>query len=240
MRPPSLNKLSPLPILGALLVACAANAQLPPSSCSSDGQPRPVALFERFINADCETCWSDPQTPKAQKGEVELDWIVPGARGEDAPLAVAASRDALSRLGALNRQRPLKSSEARAKALPGKPRLRVAQGLAMGGYMGASIELKPGTGGPWSAWLVLVETIPAGVEGTPVERNLVRNVLEMAWNESPVLSKAEHRRFLESRPISIPEGANPSRLGVVGWVEDSQGRIRAIAQSRCSAKPAKE
>jgi hypothetical protein len=227
MRPTSLNKLSPLPILGALLVAFAANAQLPPSSCSSDGQPRPVALLERFINADCEACWSDAQTPKAQKGEVALDWIVPGARGEDAPLAVAASADALSRLGALNRQRPLKSAEARAKALPGKHKLRVAQGLAMGGYMGASIELKPGSGGPWRAWLVLVEAIPAGVEGTPVERNLVRNVLVTEWPRGTT-------RLRESRPLSIPEGANPGRLRVVGWVEDAQGRISAIASSRCS------
>ena len=33
------------------------------SSCSSDGQPRPVALLERFINADCVSCWSDTQAP---------------------------------------------------------------------------------------------------------------------------------------------------------------------------------
>ena len=33
------------------------------SACSSDGQPQPVALLERFISADCLECWSDPGTP---------------------------------------------------------------------------------------------------------------------------------------------------------------------------------
>ena len=62
------------------------------SSCSSDGQPTPTALFERFINADCETCWRDPSTPIAAPGTLALDWIVPGTLGEDAPLAAATSR----------------------------------------------------------------------------------------------------------------------------------------------------
>jgi hypothetical protein len=33
--------------------------------------------------------------------------------------------------------------------------------------------------------------------------------------------------------MSIPEGANPKRLRVVGWVEDARGRVVATAQSRC-------
>jgi hypothetical protein len=39
--------------------------------------------------------------------------------------------------------------------------------------------------------------------------------------------------------MNIPEGANPSRLRVVGWVEDARGRIRAIAQSLCVPPGAK-
>ena len=41
--------------LAALVLVPAAHAQ---SSCASDGQPRPVALLERFINADCAACWA--------------------------------------------------------------------------------------------------------------------------------------------------------------------------------------
>ena len=100
--------------------------------------------------------------------------------------------------------------------------------------MGASIELKPGSGGPWQAWLVLVETLPAGTEGSPVARNLVRNALQPAWDGPHPLSNKEHLRLFESRPLSIPEGADPRRLQVVGWVQDASGRIRAIARSRCA------
>ena len=83
-------------------------------------------------------------------------------------------------------------------------------------------------------WLLLVETIPAGAEGTPVARNLVRNAVQTAWNQSGPLSKDEQKRLFESRPMNIPEGAQAARLRVVGWVEDAHGRIRAIAQSQCT------
>lgn len=209
------------------------------SSCDSDGQRRPVALLERFINADCESCWSDPRAPQPARGELALDWIVPGGKGDDAPLSAAASRDSLTRLEALGRTVPAAADASRKKAAAAGRKLRVAHGLAFQGYIGASIELKPGSGGPWKAWLALVETIPAGTEGSPLERNLVRNVFQPPWDSTPSLSKREQRRLFESRPMSIPEGANPQRLRVVGWVEDARGHIRAIAQSRCAAPASK-
>ncbi|HSV46828.1 MAG TPA: hypothetical protein VLJ58_13660, partial [Ramlibacter sp.] len=108
----------------------------------------------------------------------------------------------------------------------GPRRLRAAHGLPFNGYVGTSIELKSAGPGPWTAWLLLVETLPAGTEGSPVERNLVRNALQLGW--------AGGARKFESRPMSIPEGAQPQRLRVVGWVQDARGRIRAAAQSRCA------
>ena len=48
----------------AALLALSSNLHAQ-SFCASDGQPRPLQLMERFINADCETCWTDPATPKA-------------------------------------------------------------------------------------------------------------------------------------------------------------------------------
>jgi hypothetical protein len=162
---------------------------------------------------------------------------VPGRRGEDAPLAAAATPDAFARLNELGLATPTAQQPSRLPASSANQQLRVARGPSFNGYMGASVELKPGSGGPWRAWLLLVEALPAGTEGSPVARNLVRNALQPAWDGQRPLSKKEQLRLFESRPLSIPEGADPRRLQVVGWVQDASGRIRAIAQSRCAGAP---
>ncbi|NDP39124.1 MAG: hypothetical protein GZ093_10315 [Rhodoferax sp.] len=211
--------------------------------CSSDDQATPLSLFERFINADCASCWSDATTPLAPPGALALDWIVPGSQGEEAALAAAASRDALLRLSARQRDRPAtqRSEEIKVHGWSGAI-LRVANGPALGGYVGASIALSlplnqaPDT--PLQAWLVLVETLPAGFEGSPVPRNLVRNVLQPTWNMRDELSNSEHLRFKEIRPMNIPEGATPARLRVVGWVQDAAGRVAIAAESICPSEPA--
>ena len=95
--------------LASLSLALAHAPQaLAQTHCSSDGAPKPVALFERFISADCEACWGDAATPapSAKAGAVVLDWIVPSAQGDDAPLSAAATNDAALRLQALARQAP--------------------------------------------------------------------------------------------------------------------------------------
>ena len=231
---------SPL-LLTCLLLALAPLAQAQ-SYCASDGQPAPVQLLERFINADCDSCWGDPATPKPGAGAVALDWIAPGARGDDAPLAAAASRDALARLQALRQPLPARASVSRHRVprLPGST-LRVAHGLALADYIGASIELKPvpkaAKGRQWTAWLALVETLPAGTEGSPTERNLVRNLLQSIWDGRKPLLKTEQNRFFEARSMNIAAGSNPSRLRVIGWVEDEKGRLLVAAQSRCEVVP---
>ena len=219
-------------LLWAVMAFAASGAQAQ-SSCDSDGQPQPVGLLERFINADCESCWTDAATPRPGRRELAVDWIVPGSKGDDAPLSAAASRDAVARLEAQKRASPQRADALRRRAVPAGHELRVAHGLAFNGYIGTSIELKPGRGGPWHAWLLLVETLPAGTEGSPVERNLVRNALQPAWDVTGAPTRAQQRQLFESRPMSIPEGADPKRLRVVGWVEDARGRVVAAAQSRC-------
>ena len=211
------------------------------SFCASDGQPRPLQLMERFINADCETCWTDPATSKAGAGVVALDWIVPGSQGDDAPLSAAATRDAETRLKALGEAIPAGAST---RIRPVKPvsasTLRVAHGLPVADYIGASIELKPipaaGRKQRWTSWLALVETLPAGTEGSPVERNLVRNLLQSSWDGRKKRSKGEQNLFYEFRPMAFATAANPNRLRVIGWVEDEKGRVVAAAQSRCTAQ----
>jgi hypothetical protein len=230
------NNLSRL-MVPAVVLALHAGGLHAQSSCSSDGQPRPVGLLERFINADCEVCWSGAGAARPRAGELALDWIVPGSRGDDAPLSAAASRDALSRLEALRRPVPRRAATSQVRLQGAAGQLRVALGLPFNGYIGTSIELRPADHGPWRAWLLLVETIPAGTDGTPVARNLVRNALQPPWDGSRPLSKEEQQRLFESRPMSIPEGTKPDRLSVVGWVEDPRGRIRAIARSRCVPPP---
>lgn len=226
-------KLLPLLVpLVALPLALAAGAQ--PSSCSSDGVAAPRALLERFINADCDQCWRDPQTPEASSGTLALDWVVPGSQGDDAPLAAVATNDGTDRLDAIGAKLPARSSARFAQRTPGAPlKLRVAHGLPFNEYIGTSIEMQPARGGPWKAWLLLVETLPAGSEGSPVERNLVRNAFVADW---PAAARPPLAKRYELRPMRVAEGAKVERLRVVGWVEDAQGRIRAIEQSQCRAK----
>jgi hypothetical protein len=221
------------------LTLWAAHSAQAQSSCASDGQATPVALVERFISADCEACWSEPQATPPSAKTLTLDWIVPGKRGEDAPLSAAASQDALMRLQTLGRAAPATSTRTSSLVAGGSAnQLRVAHGLPLGGYMGTSIELKtalrPRGQATLSAWLVLVETIPAGADGTFTPRNLVRNVLQLPWNKRNQLSITERLVFHETRPLSIPSGATPKRLRVVGWIQDGRGRILTAAQSVCA------
>jgi hypothetical protein len=237
------HRTSALPLMAsfmaALLALAPAGQAWAQSFCASDGQPKPTQLLERFINANCDNCWADPATPKAGAGQLTLDWVLPGDKGDEAPLSAVAAREALDRLAALQLSPPAQTlaSTLPVKGLKGAT-LRVAHGLPLSGYLGASIELKPipaaAKGRQWTAWLALVETLPAGTEGSPVERNLVRNVLQTPWDGRKPLAKDAPRRFFDARSMSIAPGANPERMRVVGWVEDDKGRVLAAAQSHCA------
>lgn len=225
--------------------------------CSSDAQPQPVRLLERFLSADCEPCWSraSPQaSAKTQAGGqshqvLMLDWILPSRQGDEAALSGAASRDALLRLQTLGRPAPAREMQLSSSVPKGSAyRLRVAHGVALGGYIGASIEVRgmpspkaaspaptPGGSqrGETTAVLLLVETIAAGTEGTPITRHLVRNMLQIPWPGVNATGHQEPPSLLERRPLSVPSGAQAQRLRVVGLLQDQQGRLLAAAQSAC-------
>ncbi len=225
-------------LLLAVVVLASAGSVQAQSFCASDGQPQPKQLLERFINADCDSCWKDAATPKTGAGQLALDWVTPGSKGDDAPMSAIATRDALTRLESLKKQPPATSS-VQAQPVRGVKgaRLRVAHGLPLADYVGASIELKPvpssARGQNWTAWLALVETLPAGTEGSPVARNLVRNLLQASWNGRKQLSETEQSRFFDQRSMSIAAGVDASRLRVIGWVEDQKGQIVVAAASQC-------
>ena len=213
------------------------------SVCASNGQRQPVRLMERFTNADCADCWRDPATARATPGTAVLDWVLPGAQGEDAPLSAVASGDGTLRLQSLGDASPLTTSVKVSRISPDaalrKSVLRVARGLAISGYIGASIALKPaptpGKAARVTAWLALIETLPMGLEDSPVERNLVRNVFQSTWNLNKTLLKTERNQWFDQRSMGVLEGVNPERLSVIGWIADDQGRIIAAAQSACAA-----
>ena len=208
------------------------------SSCSSDGLRAPVVLAERFLSANCAMCWSTPSAAVASRSAV-LDWVVPSPLGDDAPLSAAALPEAAWRLDALHANSPATFSEHRKSVIARPYRLRVAQGMAVGGYAGASIEfpvsevrLPPG---PLQAWLVLVEHIPAGLEGTPMPRNLVRNTFARTWTAQDIELARTEGLLRETRAMGLGATADPQRLRVIGWVEDTRGQVLAAAQSHCGA-----
>ncbi|WP_255435335.1 hypothetical protein [Rhodoferax sp. BLA1] len=230
------------PILPLLLAATLAHGQ---SACSSDDQPAPTTLFERFINADCDTCWRDPSTPAAPPKALVLDWIVPGSQGEDAALAAAASSDAQARLASQQQPRPATQSQHTTSVAnwPGIT-LRLAHGPAVNNYVGMSVTLTLPANNtlawPLSGWVLLVENLPSGAEGSPLPRNLVRNALQPLWEKGETLSNQEYIRLEEFRAMSLPEGTQPKRLQLLGWVQDAQGQVLAAAGSRCPKEETNE
>jgi hypothetical protein len=198
--------------------------------CTSDEAPPAQAVLERFINADCAECWKDPATPKPAANTLALDWIVPGRKGDDAPLSAVATDDAVDRLDLLGRAPPERSDTVTTIRSGDPVPLRLAQGDAVNDYVGTTMELKDPGREPWHAWLLLVEQLPAGAEGSPGPRNLVRNVFRPDW--AKVVGRPPGM-LAEARVMQIHEGARPERLRLVALLQDARGRIRAITRTEC-------
>lgn len=233
-----IQKLRRLPAITWSLLLLTTSLAHGQSVCSSDNQAEPTALFERFTNADCDTCWRDANTPTGLPNALILDWIVPSDQGDEAPLAAAASTDALARLVSLQQTRPATQSQQThsVEKTPGAM-LRVAHGPAVGNYVGMSVSLSlpPETALTWplSGWVVLAESLPSGTEGSPLSRNLIRNVLQPLWTKGDTLSNEEKMNFKEIRAMSLPEGTHPDRLQLLSWVQDARGRVLVAARSVC-------
>ena len=109
------------------------------------------------------------------------------------------------------------------------PRLRIVDGPAWNGYIGLRLVVTRHSGvAPGAvAYAALVERVPAGNEGSPIERNLVRAVVgPLGLDELRGLSKIEHLRA-----VAVPAGSRADRLASVAWIEAADGRVMVAAHS---------
>ena len=192
--------------------------------------PGPGAtLVEQFIAADCPGCWAGHPSAAAARGW-QLDWITPA--GHHAPLAAAALPEAADRL----QRAALSAAQVQRRAgLPARPglSLRVAAGPAWQGYFGLQLSLLPPPRPAWpagtTAWLALVESLPAGSEGTAAPRALVRSVA----GPLPLDAAKPGQRLTLLRALRWPESAKPERLQARAWLEAPDGRVLAMVADRC-------
>lgn len=214
------------PMLAALSMLAAAAHAAP--ACPA---PVPRQLVETFISADCETCWQ--QRIDVGAGTLRLDWVVPGAQGDEAPLAVAALPEAGERL-----KSPLAKDAAAVQAHaatrpPAGLKITANSGLAWNGYIALVLDLQQRNAKALTpqamGWVALVERVPAGEDGSPEDRQLVRNVI----GPLPLaLPKGQHE-LRHLRAVRLPANVKVERLGAVGWIEDGDHIVALTQSSNC-------
>lgn len=203
-----------------------------------------AALVERFIAADCPDCWAAAAdgalAMPASTRHWTLDWLL--SRGAEAPMAAAALPEAAERgqrTGLLDAAMapaagPGQMQQARQalRPWPGLA-LRVASGPAWQGYFGLQLRVAVGRAtrlpAGSTAWLALVEQIPAGQEGSARPRALVRSVA----GPLPLQPLRPGQPLSHLQALRWPEGAQPARLQARGWLEAPDGRVIAMAADRC-------
>ena len=226
----------PPTLLPALIVALAL-ASTTMSAHSECAAPR--ELLERFIPAECESCWrAIPPAPQpSQPGAAfVLDWIVPAAGGAQTQLSHAAIAEAASRV---TRAGNLRGDEVLTQSTPlnvrSALRLKVEDGPAYNGYVALKIEASYDSPRPLpqglAAYLALVERIRAGDDGSPVARQLVRTVVGPFSLEG----LAPGRKIDHLRATRLPANIKAENLATVGWLETPAGRVLAVAASRTDA-----
>jgi hypothetical protein len=197
--------------------------------------PANAAVLERFINADCETCWTAADVPQPGANEWLLDWIVPTAKGDDAPLSPAAPAEAASRARRALGAEPTsgRTIAQRSAARNGKTvLLHVASGPAWSGYFAVQLEGSGRAPSGSSAWIALVESVTAGTDGTIAPRQLVRTVAG-PFEPAELRSGKSWQRL---QALRWPPTAKAVRLHARAWIEQRDGRIVAMASERCDAR----
>ena len=210
----------------AAAVATTLGATHAAPACAPPGAP----LIERFVDAHCTACWS--ASGETAGAGWRLDWIVPGATGDEAPMSAAAVPEAADRVRRSGAPPPAASqSVVRRTALTAAaaPRLEVQIGPAWHGYLALTLKVSGHAPAGATGWLALVEELPAGAEGSPIARELVRTVA----GPLPLAALAPGRPLTHLRALRWPETARPERLRARGWVESTGGRVLRFASSEC-------
>jgi hypothetical protein len=194
-----------------------------------------AALVEQFIAADCAACLAgQPPTAVAARGW-QLEWITP--TDENAPLAAVALPAAADRLQRAALPAPTASAAQvhRRTALQARPglSLRVVASPAGQSNVGLQLSLLPPARPAWptgtTAWLALVELLPARSEGNAASRALVRSVA----GPLPLDTAQPGQRLTHLRALRWPETAKPERLQARAWLEAPDGRVLAMAADHC-------
>jgi hypothetical protein len=108
----------------------------------------------------------------------------------------------------------------------------VQTGLAWKGYLALSLDLDrkassvDALGPQANAWLALVERVPAGSDGTPVSRQVVRALV----GPLPLDFSRDGQSVHHLRALRLPADSQPERLAAVGWIEDG-GQMLMASQS---------
>jgi len=192
-----------------------------------------AAVFERFISAECSACWTDVAAPVARSDAWLLDWIVPSARGDQAPLSPAAPDEAAARARRVlntdvdDARTTVHRTSARTTSAA---KLAVASGPAFNGYFGVQVDGRGRAPVDSGVWVALVESVPAGTDGTAVPRQLVRTVAGPFRPQE--LGSGKAWRVLQA--MRWPETAKPERLLARAWIERADGRLVAMAGERCT------
>ena len=227
-------------ILGAGLWALAAGL---PAAAAPACPAATAATLERLFGADCPDCWAQDSAAGSRPARPStawvFDWIVPA--GPDAPLSAGALPEAAERLQRLGPGGPPAGAETRLARQPARRAgsitgLRVQSGPAWNGYFGlewrlpaaARQRLPAGSSG----WLALVERVPAGSDGTPVARHLVRSVAGPLPVDAPG-ARLGRQPLSHLRALRWPAGTEPTRLQARAWIEGPDGTILAVAADQC-------
>ncbi|MBN9203372.1 hypothetical protein [Methylibium petroleiphilum] len=203
---------------------------LAPAVAAPCSAPRQV--IERLMSSDCEACWTGASARPLPRSTWVLDWIEPGAAGADAPLAAGALPESAARRRALATAAPVDGTQEFRWPIARRPavRLTVGGGPAWNGYLGLQLQASGKLPEGAEVYLALVENIPAGSDGSPIERRLVRGVA------GPLVLDADGRRSTQWRALRIPDGAKPERLQGMAWWVDREAQLRGIALEACAAR----
>jgi hypothetical protein len=218
-----------------MLAAGAAQAQ-----CAA----KPAVLLERFVSAACTECWKaappQPATGLRSSNTLAIDWVVPDAGAGTSPLSRLANAEGSARAA---RNGGLRADEAltRSHPIPSRSamRLKVSSASAADSADAAlrmNVRFESAQRAPrqLEGYLALVEHLPAGELGSPIERTVLRSVAgplaisDLSAAQPADLEVSMHR----------PETQHPERLSAFGWVETTKGHVLAVAMAAGPSCPA--